>query len=589
MSKNLTIDEGGESRHFDGVKRLKTKLAGENAGTCYWVPEDETQAWPTFIMDNGMHSAEDEGVYGFTEAMVNVYIPSPNPDWDIWIDDIDIPHIHIDDIDIHIDDIDIHIDDIELTIDNIEGTPIVDIEGVDIDGIEIPDIDIHMDNEGLPISDIDFKTDIHVWTDPDDHTKIHVKEEPNGEEIVLDYDDIDGTATFKGLLDIRYDDSTGKWIIEAHTKIKVDDVDYEAGDEIKSWSKDETVDFTMKVEQEISVDFPDLDPDFMDDFDIELDLDNIELDMDGLDMDIDLPMLKMPDLDDELPDEIRIMHVPDKTSYKDGEAIDLDGIVVQAYKNGSVWQNKKYINGYIPAHELEMNSGKTSGVASVVIDGSPVEVEYGDEVGFHYKEYGKNKTYTFVVNEESLITKSLIIHNVVPGMDDTYIVLLSHSDDQKCTYRIDNYDKYASNQIEAVSETGNSFVPGPGFYTWGYICSYEKDMWTDGDFYNSRIPPAAYAGVIVYYDNSYPEISFFGPVLESEDFHKIRYLYPDKPEDGLPLDYLMDILWSEKSGAKHSKKVEIIILWERPIDGQILSASFQISVDPAEDTTPTGN
>ncbi len=350
MSKNLTIDEGGESRHFDGVRRLKTKLAGEDGGTCYWVPEDETQAWPTFIMDNGMHVAAEEGHYGYSEANVNVFIPTPFPEWDVWIDDMDVPHIKIDDITID----DWHIDDIVLTIDPDLGTPIVDMEGIDMDGFEIPDIKIYMP-DGLPISNIDFKTDIHVWTDPDDHTKIHVKEEPNGEEIVLDYDDIDGTATFKDLLDIRYDNSTGKWIIEAHTKIKVDDVVYEAGDVIKSWSKDETVDFTMKVEQEISVDFPDLDPDFMDDFDVILDMDNMDLDMDGIDMDIDLPLLKMPDLDDELPDEIRIMHVPDKTSYKDGEAIDLDGIVVQAYKNGAVWQNKKYVNGYIPAHELSIN------------------------------------------------------------------------------------------------------------------------------------------------------------------------------------------------------------------------------------------
>ena len=354
MSKNLTIDEGGESRHFDGVKRLKTKLAGDDAGSCYWVPDDETRAWPTFIMNNGMHSAEDEGVYGFSEAMVNVYIPSPNPDWDIWIDDDDVPHIKIDDI--PIDDWDI--DSIELTIDPDTGTPIVDIEDITLedDDLEIPQIIIHMDDDESPISDIDFITDIHVWTDEDDPSKIHVKDEQTGEEIVLDYDDIDDTVTFEDLIDIRYDDEEDKWIIEAHEEIKVDGVDYEAGDEIKSWDKDEIVDFTMKVEQEISVDFPDIDPDFGEDFDIELDLDNMELDMDGLDMDIDLPLLKMPDFDDELPDEIRIMHVPDKTSYKDGEAIDLDGIVVQAYKNGSVWQNKKYINGYIPAHELDANS-----------------------------------------------------------------------------------------------------------------------------------------------------------------------------------------------------------------------------------------
>lgn len=53
-----------------------------------------------------------------------------------------------------------------------------------------------------------------------------------------------------------------------------------------------------------------------------------------------------------LPTEIRIMHVPDKTTYQDGEQIDLEGIVVQAYRGGEVWTSAQYPDGYIPVHEL---------------------------------------------------------------------------------------------------------------------------------------------------------------------------------------------------------------------------------------------
>lgn len=566
MSKNLTIDEGGESRHFDGVKRLKTKLMGEDAGTCYWVPDDETQAWPTFIMNNGLHTAEEEGVYGFTEAMVNVYIPTPFPDWDIWIDDDDIPHIHIDDIDIDIDDIDIHIDDIDISIDDIDGTPVVDIEGIDLDGIEIPNIDIHMDDDGLPTSDIDFKTDIHVWTDEDDPTKIHIKEEPNGEEIVLDYDDIDGTVTFKDLLDIRYDDTVigeEKWVIEAHTKIKVDDVDYEAGDEIKSWDKDEIVDFTMKVEQVISVDFPDIDPDFGEDFDIELDLDNMELDMDGLDMDIDLPLLKMPDLDDELPDEIRIMHVPDKTSYQDGEAIDLDGIVVQAYKNGSVWQNKKYIDGYVPAHELSIEP--------------------------YFADGSKAKGYAHLSKEYILADN----HGVLSGEVPTSDTFKTKSIGQEYDYRIDRPTFYEYDIYNGTGLWFYYYVEHDYAFLARVLVGNQETIgeytYTHGDYKKEEdIPGVEYTkdGKTVYYTS--------GWTIYNIDYElgyvEVEGEYVERPVSGSILEdkkELKDLAWDILYG--RINKIDVTVSWPRPVDSLALTASFQISVDPAEDTTSTGS
>ena len=576
MSKNLTIDEGGESRHFDGVRRLKTKLMGENAGTCYWVPDDETQAWPTFIMDNGMHVAEDEGVYGFSDAMVNVYIPTPFPDWDIWIDDIDIPHIHIDDIDIHIDDIDIHIDDIDISIDDDDGTPIVDIEGIDLDGIEIPNIDIHMDDDGLPTSDIDFKTDIHVWTDPDDPTKIHIKEEPNGEEIVLDYDDIDGTVTFKDLIDIRYDDTEDKWIIEASTKIKVDDVDYEAGDEIRSWDKDEIVDFTMKVEQVISVDFPDIDPDFGEDFDIKLDLDNMELDMDGLDMDIDLPLLKMPDFDDELPDEIRIMHVPDKTSYQDGEAIDLDGIVVQAYVNGRAWKGTdgKYLGGYVPAHELS---------ASRSIGGK-VESEYGEveyDTSFHAELFdldeitfdGQQAIYIRANQDMTTSDKACID----PLNEDT--ILIASSSPGGPAYDLSAIVKYYflsmdSPYYDSLQEAMNNgwevvYANGPFDEDIVVLPALPLEPGDEVDHSYTKNEKTAYYKLV------------HRPFDQNREFRSFVRDVTPKPESSIASQGLTAwvLVYGNDDGSGGRKRV--IVSWPRPIDGQTLIASFPITIVPA--------
>lgn len=570
MSKNLTIDEGGESRHFDGVKRLKTKLSGEDGGTCYWVPDDETQAWPTFIMDNGMHVAAEDGHYGYSEANVNVFIPTPFPDWDVWIDDIDVPHIKIDDITID----DWHIDDIELTIDPDLGTPIVDLDGIDMDGFEIPDIDIRMP-DGSPISDIDFKTDIHVWTDPDDHTKIHVKEEPNGEEIVLDYDDIDGTATFKDLLDIRYDDSTGKWIIEAHTKIKVDDVDYEAGDVIKSWSKDETVDFTMKVEQEISIDFPDIDPDFDEDFDIELDLDNMDLDMDGIDMDIDLPLLKMPDLDDELPDEIRIMHVPDKTSYKDGEAIDLDGIVVQAYVNGRAWKGTdgKYLGGYVPAHELSASRSS----------GGKAESEYGEveyDTSFHAElfdldeitEDGQQAIYIRANQDMTTSGKACMD----PLNEDT--ILIASSSPGGTAYNLSAIVKYYylpmdSPYYDDLQEAMNNgsevlYANGPFDEDIVVLPASPLEPGDEVDHSYTKNGKTAYYKLVHRPFNRYKEFWNF-----------VKDVTP-KPESSIASQDLTAwvLVYGNDDGSGGKKRA--IVSWPRPIDGQTLIASFPISIVP---------
>ncbi|MCR5718677.1 MAG: hypothetical protein K6F80_06570 [Oscillospiraceae bacterium] len=55
----------------------------------------------------------------------------------------------------------------------------------------------------------------------------------------------------------------------------------------------------------------------------------------------------------ELPSAIAVTHQPDKTSYIDGEEIDPDGLVVQAYTaNGDLWENENYFQGTIPVNEL---------------------------------------------------------------------------------------------------------------------------------------------------------------------------------------------------------------------------------------------
>lgn len=70
MSKNITIQEGGVARQFGGVPRIRTDEVG--GGSCWWVPEDETELTNKTITENGTYDAADDGVYGWDTINVNV-------------------------------------------------------------------------------------------------------------------------------------------------------------------------------------------------------------------------------------------------------------------------------------------------------------------------------------------------------------------------------------------------------------------------------------------------------------------------------------------------------------------------------------
>lgn len=68
MSKNITIQEGGQGKQFTAHK-LKTNLVG--GGTCLWVPEDETNLGTKHISENGTYNASDDGYYGYSSVTVS--------------------------------------------------------------------------------------------------------------------------------------------------------------------------------------------------------------------------------------------------------------------------------------------------------------------------------------------------------------------------------------------------------------------------------------------------------------------------------------------------------------------------------------
>jgi len=152
MSKNIIIQEGGQGKQLTADK-LETNLVG--GGTCYWVPEDETQLTTKTITENGTYKAVDDGYFGYSEVTVNVPAATPN---------LDRKTITKDGIYKAVDD-------------NLDGYSEVTVRGIGsttgkVDPSKLPsnpggkDYGVHTDDDGNLVFD-ELPDSIHVKTEPD--------------------------------------------------------------------------------------------------------------------------------------------------------------------------------------------------------------------------------------------------------------------------------------------------------------------------------------------------------------------------------------------------------------------------------------
>lgn len=139
-----------------------------------------------------------------------------------------------------------------------------------------------------------------------------------------------------------------------------------------------------------------------------------------------------------LPASIRITTPPTKTSYSNGEAIDITGMVVTAYDaNGNVWDDESYPNGIIPNSEISIvptkaSSGGQGGGTVINFDPTGLNLEYPGwnnplmtvQTTFdcHSKRVaaGVEFDYSYVViNETSDVYALLVFGKEVKGSRDT--------------------------------------------------------------------------------------------------------------------------------------------------------------------------
>ena len=69
MSKDIVIQIGGVSQDLDSVEEIRTSTG---SGNTVWVPEDEKTLGVKTITANGSYEASDDGMYGYSKAVVNV-------------------------------------------------------------------------------------------------------------------------------------------------------------------------------------------------------------------------------------------------------------------------------------------------------------------------------------------------------------------------------------------------------------------------------------------------------------------------------------------------------------------------------------
>lgn len=105
---------------------------------------------------------------------------------------------------------------------------------------------------------------------------------------------------------------------------------------------------------------------------------------------------------EELPVEIRVTKLPDKSVYKEDERIDYTGIEVTAYKqNGEKWTNNRYNKGIIPVGELYSSSVRAKNLDGHYAFGDATGID--GEIGILSKSFRISKEFYIYLYSPNVI------------------------------------------------------------------------------------------------------------------------------------------------------------------------------------------
>ena len=264
---------------------------------------------------------------------------------------------------------------------------------------------------------------------------------------------------------------------------------------------------------------------------------------------------------DNLPDAIQIITPPTKNTYTKGQKIDLNGAIVGAYKNGSIWTSTKYPNGHIPLNELII---------------SPLMVT-SEDTGEKCILSG-----TYDIGTES---NPFVLQGVIPINEYTDLKKGSPSSDGEETIFTSLYDAAILYFFYLDTETRNFtciwLISGKWrtLYHIKYFNPTTGYIWQDNDVVVSLSSTYEKDGKRVYYASGFTtgNIGQDGFVTLNCDSgyinEQITYskLNTEKPFVAWELIY-----------SSRTKNNSIKVEWKRPADEKILSTSFDISILKSE-------
>jgi len=281
-----------------------------------------------------------------------------------------------------------------------------------------------------------------------------------------------------------------------------------------------------------------------------------------------------------VPDEIRIMHVPDKTTYQDGEPIDLEGIMVQAYRDGEVWTSAKYPDGYIPVHELTYSPHEAAQEGKYYYDPrtgrtytvyTQLSHDYFLKYDYIYHYTSHSKRYRLDFNSQAMYAAQNGIFIITSRSGLGY--LIGKTPDAVCNVFCKKWGTNYCYSPERSEDKNENYT-----FNVGSVKYLDHD--TEKPYYYKLIYSNSLGGKYGTSDYYFPEASTVREVNYAirGDYYDYDVLPPDfydHADDRYNTSFLGRLLYGATDGDM------VRVSWERPKDKKILTAKFSITVEAA--------
>lgn len=286
---------------------------------------------------------------------------------------------------------------------------------------------------------------------------------------------------------------------------------------------------------------------------------------------------------DNLPDEIRIITPPTKTTYANGEKICLDGIVVGAYRNDSIWTNTKYPNGHIPINELMRSVFVAKGSTDCEVRIYDCNIGTFTPVRYYLSVNKGGKNLSF--------SGHLIIYNYLSHEPETDVIVQFSSNDIPSGVSVTVYlqgdsANFAKPIIMIASSNYNAL------FGWGYTISvnnllnpsksktYTCDISVIHDSSIENRYPGQYTKsdkTVHYYMRIIRELTTAGTERTVELSSGSLIVSQQYLNGYEPAVAAWNMLYGDLFNGG-----TVALSWSRPVDGEILETFYEIEVENEE-------